>query len=475
MNILYTLLITIGLIVVNPSIHGLTPQAANKMVALEADLNGKYAIVKELNDASKGSSEKRKAFKKGTYSLSIESIEKLRDEISSDVAQIIALDNAYGNTKIAARDENFKTMNEWVSDGKIGSEKTIRLGDSKEELTGISQLQHPIMIIIDTLKKLTSSDANYNSEIDLLSASLDRYRQEVSAYDKGIDAQYPRVGFETKQIFLGVNKMNPEKHEFVFTDLKNSIDAVAKKLEGAKDSKGVLLTTQTSKWNEFKPVGERIKEQITKIKTDGTKEMHDAIIKIAKESAATHELSGADSPWIYAEKHLFIPFLKISPDITMPTALEANTKGSFAYIKSKQNEEAKSLTDMLLITDADKAITSYLELDPTIINNADNKKELQKFASTYARITAEALNYALMLHAKDSTIHDHSELYNTIIMKNSYQLKQSFTQFYKKHKDLLALDAVEIKFSSEVLDLAEITKIQGTADWIKTANPVKFE
>lgn len=468
MNIKRKLLLTIGLITASRLAFAITPQAMNKIKAAEANLDKKYAIIKELNTAAKKDSGERKTFQKDGYKLSIESIEKLRKEIGESIATIQALDATYAKTKEEKRDEQFAIINNWVEQGKIGTEASIKLGNSTKEFVGINELQGPVSQIIDNIKSLFSSDLNYDSEIKLLSAALNRYNKQFESYESGIYAQYPLSGFATDKIFLGI-----KDNKFLFSDLKQQALQVAEKLEQATDATGALLTGQTSKWYQSKTIGEFIKEQVQTIKNDGPGKMDKAIAKVASECAATHELSGADSPWVYADKKFFTPFLiKIQENTDQDLAYSDG--GSFAYIQKEKDEGTKSLTDMLLINDAAKVITDYVTIKPIkILDSKDYKKALQDFAVKYAQITAKALFYAVRLAAGDNAkdTETNKTFYNNTLLENVNELKKEFLNFYNTHKDKLDLDGVAIKFEDTIPGLKDLKTIKDTVEKINASNP----
>jgi hypothetical protein len=465
MNSIQKLLLTIGLMIASPFLQALTPQAAGKILDLEATLKAKYAIISDLNTQSSQLSGKERAeYKKGEYNLTIESIEKLRTEIGAAIKQITALDKAKGDTQIEKQNENFAIMNAWVKDGKIGTVEIHKIGNKTIEITGISQLQGPIDKILDKIKSLTSADPLYHSEIELLSSALDKYEKQVSAYKDLINAQYPYSGFDTNNIFLGIKEQS-----FVFSELRKQIISMGTKLESAKDKDGTLLTAQTSKWYQSRTVGERIKEQIASIKTDSAKNINSAIITIASEAAISRTIT-PDSPWIYAEKHLFMPFRK--RESAESANLDANVKGSIKYILAKKDAEAKSLTDMLLIADAGKAISDYLKghtgKEALTKDEAQIIKQCQEFAVTYARVTLEALDYTSRLLSGDTNALEQKELFNNTIRKNAFAMADSFKTFYDEQKALLQLDTIVLTTEQSMGIIADENTIKDIVDTIKT-------
>ncbi|RTL06682.1 hypothetical protein EKK58_05135 [Candidatus Dependentiae bacterium] len=470
MYIKQKLITALGLICISHATYSITPQAYNKIKQYEAELEKKYKIIDELNNATKKQSADRIRFTKDGYNLGIESIHKLKDEISNAIKEIQKLDKALADSKIPEQEKQFKIINNWVLEGKVGTEKSITLGDSKKEFIGISELQNPISKAIDKLKTLTTSDIGYKSEVDLLSSALNRYMKELATYDDAINAQYPKLGFETKGIFLGKHP----SEGLVFSKLNKQIFEVAEKLANATDGSKNKLIDQTSKWYESKTVGEYIQEQITTLKTDRTKEMHGAIAKIAKESAESRTLT-PDSPWVYAEKKFFVPFLKeIKDDVNKE--LDEKVGGSFAYI-SKNKDEVASLKDMVLILDADESITAYVKTDARFLNTEANKKTLQDFASTYARITVEALLYATKLavgdKAKDTDTN--KDFYNNTILANANKLKEAFVTFYNAHKNALDLEKVTIAFDNNIPSLKDLKNLKDTFDMIQKSTPSQLE
>lgn len=473
MNIKHKLLLTIGLITAGRLAVAITPQAMNKIKAAEANLDKKYAIIKELNTAAKKDNAERIKFEKDGYKLSIESIEKLRKEIGEAIDTIKALDATYAKTKEEKRDEQFDIINNWVEQGKIGTAETIKLGNSTKEFVGISELQGPIDRIIDSFKTLFTNDLNYDSEVKLLSSALNRYNKQFTNYESTINAQYPEIGFATDKIFLGKQK---DTNAFLFSDLKKQALKVAEKLENAKDASGTLLITQTSKWYEKKTVGEFIKEQVKTLKEDNLNKMDKAIAKIAKECAITHEFSGGDSPWVYADKKFFTPFLIKIKEETNKDFTDSDG-GSFAYIQKETAEGTKSLTDMLLINDAAKVITDYVKIEPIqILNSNDYKKALQDFAVKYAQITVKALYYTTRLAAGDNAKNTDSNktFYNNTLLKNVNELKKEFLAFYNTHKDKLGLDSVAIKFEDAIPTLKDLGSIKDTVEKINSADPTQI-
>lgn len=466
MNIKHKLIGTLALIGAIHITYGLTPQALNKMRGYEAELKKRYEIIDALNEASRKPSKERIQFKKDGYNLGIESIHKLRDEISNYIKEIQKLDKASGDSKIAEQEKQFKIINSWVADGKVGTETSISIGESKKEFVGISELQHPVLQAIDKLKSLSTSDLGYKSEVELLSSALNRYSKELATYDDAINAQYPTFGFETKGIFLG--KHSTEK--LVFSALKKQIDKVALQLENATDGTGKKLTNETSKWYESKTIGEYIKAQIDSLKTSGTNDMHNAVAKIARESAEESRIAAPDSPWSYASKKFFVPFLKHIQENTGKD-IDNSIGGSFAYINT-YSKEASSLTDMMLILDAAESITDYLTVDRSFLTEEKHKKALQDFAKTYAKITAESGYYAARISG-DNGINTttNKDFYNNTILENAKKLKNAFLEFYKTHKDNLNLDTVTIQFDKDIPSLKSLNNLKDTVEAINRNDP----